>query len=75
MLTHLTLAQLLAPDRLVPGRRRDVDVLLAWGRRPSALRVEPPPSTEKACMGLEARVIETCATRATDILHFSSARA
>ena len=40
MLTHRTLAQLLAPDRLVPGRRRDVDVLLAWGRRPSALRVE-----------------------------------
>ena len=40
MLAHRTLAQLLAPDRLVPGRRRDVDVLLAWGRRPSALRVE-----------------------------------
>ena len=40
MLTHRTLAQLLAPDRLVPGRHRDVDVLLAWGRRPSALRVE-----------------------------------
>ena len=30
----------MAPDRLVPGRHRDVDVLLAWGRRPSALRVE-----------------------------------
>jgi len=40
MLAHRTLAQLLAPDRLVPGRHRDVDVLLAWGRRPSALRVE-----------------------------------
>ena len=40
MLAHRTLAQLLAPDRLVPGRRRDVDVLLAWGRRPSALWVE-----------------------------------
>ena len=40
MLAHRTLAQLLAPDRLVLGRRRDVDVLLAWGRRPSALRVE-----------------------------------
>ncbi|AII48503.1 sugar transporter [Synechococcus sp. KORDI-52] len=40
MLAHRTLAQLLAPDRLVPGRRRDVNVLLAWGRRPSALRVE-----------------------------------
>ena len=40
MLAHRTLAQLLAPDRLVPGHRRDVDVLLAWGRRPSALRVE-----------------------------------
>ena len=40
MLTHRTLPQLLAPDRLVPGLRRNVDVLLAWGRRPSALRVE-----------------------------------
>ena len=40
MLEHRTLPQLLAPDRLVPGRRRDVDVLLAWGRRPSALWVE-----------------------------------
>ena len=40
MLAHRTLPQLLAPDRLVPGRRRDVDVLLAWGRRPSALWVE-----------------------------------
>ena len=40
MLAHCTLPQLLAPHRLVPGRRRDVDVLLAWGRRPSALRVE-----------------------------------
>ena len=30
----------MAPDHLVPGRRRDVDALLAWGRRPSALRVE-----------------------------------
>ena len=40
MLTHRHMAQLLAPDRLVPGRCRDVDVLLAWGRRPSALRVE-----------------------------------
>ena len=40
MLAHRTLPQLMAPDHLVPGRRRDVDVLLAWGRRPSALRVE-----------------------------------
>ncbi|WP_250398793.1 capsular polysaccharide biosynthesis protein [Synechococcus sp. MU1648] len=40
MLAHRSLPQLMAPDRLVPGRRRDVDVLLAWGRRPSALRVE-----------------------------------
>ena len=40
MLAHRTLPQLLAPNRLVPGRRRDVDVLLAWGRRPSALWVE-----------------------------------
>ena len=35
-----TLPELMAPDRLVPGRQRDVNVLLAWGRRPSALRVE-----------------------------------
>ena len=40
MLAHRTLPQLLAPNRLVPGCRRDVDVLLAWGRRPSALWVE-----------------------------------
>ena len=40
MLAHRTLPQLLAPNRLVPGRRRDVDVLMAWGRRPSALWVE-----------------------------------
>ena len=40
MLAHRTLSQLLAPNRLVPGCRRDVDVLLAWGRRPSALWVE-----------------------------------
>ena len=40
MLAHRTLPQLLAPNRLVPGRRRDVEVLLAWGRRPSALWVE-----------------------------------
>ena len=40
MLAHRTLPQLLAPNRLVPGRRRNVDVLLAWGRRPSALWVE-----------------------------------
>ena len=40
MLVHRTLPQLMAPDLLVPGRRRDVDVLLAWGRRPSARRVE-----------------------------------
>ena len=40
MLVHQTLPRLLAPAQLVPGRRRDVDALLAWGRRPSALRVE-----------------------------------
>ena len=40
MLAHRTLPQLLAPNRLMPGRSRDVDVLLAWGRRPSALWVE-----------------------------------
>ena len=40
MLVHRTLPQLLAPHRLLPGRRRDVDALLAWGRRPSARRVE-----------------------------------
>ena len=40
MLAHQTLPDLLAPARLVPGRHRDVDALLAWGRRPSARRVE-----------------------------------
>ena len=40
MLVHRTLPQLMAPQRLVPGHRRDVDALLAWGRRPSARRVE-----------------------------------
>ena len=40
MLAHRTLPQLLAPNRLVPGRRPAVDVLLAWGRRPSPLWVE-----------------------------------
>ena len=40
MLVHQTLPRLLAPAQLVPGRRRDVDALLAWGRRPSARRVE-----------------------------------
>ena len=40
MLVHQTLPDLLAPDRLVLGRRFDVDALLAWGRRPSARRVE-----------------------------------
>ena len=40
MLVHQTLPKLLAPAQLLPGRRRDVDALLAWGRRPSARRVE-----------------------------------
>ena len=40
MLVHRTLPQLLAPHQLVPGRCRDVDALLAWGRRPSAIAVE-----------------------------------
>ena len=40
MLVHQTLPRLLAPAQLVPGRRRDVDALLAWGRRRSARRVE-----------------------------------
>ena len=40
MLVHRTLPQLLAPHCLLPGRRRDVDAVLAWGRRPSALWVE-----------------------------------
>jgi capsular polysaccharide export protein len=40
MLVHQTLPKLLAPAELLPGRRRDVDALLAWGRRPSARRVE-----------------------------------
>ena len=40
MLVHQTLPCLLAPAQLLPGRRRDVDALLAWGRRPSARRVE-----------------------------------
>ena len=40
MLVHQTLPRLLAPAQLLPGRCRDVDALLAWGRRPSARRVE-----------------------------------
>ena len=40
MLVHQTLPCLLAPAQLLPGHRRDVDALLAWGRRPSARRVE-----------------------------------
>ena len=40
LLAHRTVSALLSPAELLPGRRRDVDALLAWGRRPSALRVE-----------------------------------
>ena len=40
LLAHSTVPALLAPAELIPGHRRDVDALLAWGRRPSALRVE-----------------------------------
>jgi len=40
LLAHSTVSALLAPAELLPGRRRDVDALLAWGRRPSARRVE-----------------------------------
>ena len=40
LLTHSTVPALLAPADLVPGRSRHVDALLAWGRRPSARRVE-----------------------------------
>ena len=40
LLVHRTIPDLLAPASLVRGRRRDVDALLAWGRRPSARRVE-----------------------------------
>ena len=44
MLKHRTLPALLAPAALVVGqnacRRERPDALLAWGRRPSALRVE-----------------------------------
>ena len=40
LLAHRTVPALLAPAALLPGRRRDVDALLAWGRRPSARRVE-----------------------------------
>ena len=40
LLAHRTVPALLAPAELMPGRRRDVEALLAWGRRPSALRVE-----------------------------------
>ena len=40
LLTHRTVPALLAPAQLLPGRRRDVEALLAWGRRPSAQRVE-----------------------------------
>ena len=40
MLAHRTLPALMAPAQLLPGRSRDVDALLAWGRRPSARRVE-----------------------------------
>ena len=40
MLAHRTLPALMAPAQLLPGLSRDVDALLAWGRRPSALGVE-----------------------------------
>ena len=40
LLAHRTVPALLAPAELIPGHRRDVDALLAWGRRPSARRVE-----------------------------------
>ena len=40
LLAHQTVPALLAPAALLPGRRRDVEALLAWGRRPSARRVE-----------------------------------
>jgi len=40
LLAHSTVSALLSPAQLFPGRCRDVDALLAWGRRPSALRVE-----------------------------------
>jgi len=40
LLAHRTVPALLAPAHLLPGRRRDVEALLAWGRRPSAQRVE-----------------------------------
>ena len=40
LLAHRTVPAPLAPAELIPGHRRDVDALLAWGRRPSALRVE-----------------------------------
>ena len=40
LLVHRTIPDLLAPASLVQGRRQDVDALLAWGRRPSARRVE-----------------------------------
>ena len=44
MLKHRTLPALLAPAALVVGqnacRRERPDALLAWGQRPSALRVE-----------------------------------
>ena len=40
LLAHRTVPALLAPAQLLPGRRKDVEALLAWGRRPSARRVE-----------------------------------
>ena len=40
LLAHQTIPALLSPAVLLPGRRRDVEALLAWGRRPSARRVE-----------------------------------
>ncbi len=40
LLAHRTVPSLLAPAELLSGCRRDVDALLAWGRRPSARRVE-----------------------------------
>ena len=40
LLAHQTIPALLAPAVLLPGKRRDVEALLAWGRRPSAQRVE-----------------------------------
>ena len=34
LLAHRTVPSLLAPAKLISGRRRDVDALLAWGAVP-----------------------------------------